>query len=87
MLYLEKLCLSEDCINFFISKINEINKKLIAPEGKLLKLAIDAGLDRKEFIKFYENNELNPYWSSKQSKLSNDVSSHPWKNTTPLNEY
>tara|TARA_B100001123_G_scaffold441584_1_gene583087 strand:- start:3 stop:2033 length:2031 start_codon:yes stop_codon:yes gene_type:complete len=84
--YLEKLCLSEDCINFFISKINEINKKLIAPEGKLLKLAIDVGLDRKEFIKFYENNELNPYWSSKQSKLSKIWQKYFQKNSKSIKE-
>ena len=69
--YLDKLCLSEECVSFFILKISEINKKLIAPEGKLLKLALDSGLDRKEFLKFYEKNELNPYWPKKQSKYSN----------------
>ena len=73
--YLDKLCLSEECINFFILKINEINKSLIAPQGNLLKLAQKNGVDRKEFIRAYEKNELNPYWSKKQSKESD-----AWKN-------
>ena len=68
--YLDKLCLSEDCIRFFILKINEINKKLIIPEGKLLRLSVNAGLDRKDFLKYYDKNELNPYWSKKQAKHS-----------------
>ena len=68
--YLDKLCLSEDCIRFFILKINEINKKLIIPEGKLLRLAVNAGLDRKDFLKYYDKNELNSYWSKKQAKHS-----------------
>ena len=68
--YLDKLCLSEDCIRFFILKINEINKKLIIPEGKLLRLAVNVGLDRKDFLKYYDKNELNSYWSKKQAKHS-----------------
>jgi len=68
--YLDKLCLSEGCIRFFILKINVINKKLIIPEGKLLKLAVDTGLDRKDFLKYYDKNELNSYWPKKQAKHS-----------------
>tara|TARA_B100000029_G_scaffold430972_1_gene442284 strand:- start:11994 stop:14000 length:2007 start_codon:yes stop_codon:yes gene_type:complete len=68
--YLNKLCLSEECINFFIIKINEINKSLIVPQGNLLKLAQKIGIDRKDFIRSYDKNELNPYWSTKQSKES-----------------
>jgi len=68
--YLDKLCLSEECINFFILNINKINKKLIKPEGKLLRLALDTGINRKEFLKYYDKNELNPYWFKKQSNYS-----------------
>ncbi len=68
--YLDKLCISEDCISFFILKINEINQKLIIPEGKLLRLAVNVGLDRKDFLKYYDKNELNSYWSKKQAKHS-----------------
>ena len=68
--YLDKLCLSEGCVKFFILKINVINKKLIIPEGKLLRLAANNGLDRKDFLKYYDKNELNSYWSKKQAKHS-----------------
>ena len=65
--YIDKMCLSEECINFFIVKINDINKKLIIPEGQLLKIALNSGINRKEFLESYDKNELNPYWSKKQS--------------------
>jgi len=84
--YLDKLCLSEDCINFFILKISEINKKLLVPEGKLLRLASDSGVDRKEFLKFYDKNELNSYWHKKQSKHSNVWKKFFQKNSKEIKE-
>ena len=82
--YLDKLCLSEDCINFFITEINSINKRLIGPEGNLLRLASDSGIDRKDFLKDYEKNELNAYWPKKQSKLSNSWKKYFEKNSKDL---
>ena len=82
--YLDKLCLSEDCINFFITEINSINKRLIGPEGNLLRLALDSGIDRKDFLKDYEKNELNAYWPKKQSKLSNSWKKYFEKNSKDL---
>ena len=84
--YLDKLCLSEDCITFFILKITEINKKLTAPEGQLLRLALDSGIDRKEFLQDYDKNELNVYWSKKQSKKSKEWKKFFSKNTKELKE-
>ena len=84
--YLDKLCLSEECINFFILKINDINKKLIVPEGKLLKLALESGIERKEFLKSYDKNELNLQKAKKETE-----NKKPWdkllkKNTKSLKE-
>ena len=84
--YLEKLCLSEECIAFFILKINEINKQLIVPEGRLLRLALDSGVDRKEFLQDYHKNELNSYWSTKQSKKSKEWKKYFIKNSRDLKE-
>ncbi len=84
--YLDKLCLSEECINFFIININEVSKKLIVPEGQLLKLALDTGLDRKDFLKHYENNELNTYWPTKQSKHNRIWKKYFQKNSKELKE-
>ena len=84
--YLEKLCLSEECIAFFILKINTINTNLIVPEGRLLRLALDSGVDRKEFLQDYHKNELNSYWSKKQSKKSKEWKKYFIKNSKDLKE-
>ena len=82
--FLDKLCLSEDCINFFIMNINELNKKLIAPEGNLLKLAVDVGINRKEFLENYNLNELNPSWSKTQSKNNKTWKKYFQKNSKDI---
>ena len=84
--YLDKLCLSEECINFFILKISEINKKLTTPEGKFLRLALDSGIDRKEFLEDYDKNELNSYWPKRQSKKSKKWNKYFSKNYKDLKE-
>ena len=84
--YLNKLCLSEGCINFFILKISELNKKLLAPEGKLLKLALDVGLERKKFLNCYDKNELNPSWTKTQSKHNNVWKKYFKKNSKDIKE-
>ena len=84
--YLNKLCLSEDCINFFILKISELNKKLLVPEGKLLKLALDGGLERKIFLNSYDTNELNPGWNKAQSKHNNVWKKFFKKNSKDIKE-
>ncbi len=81
---LDKLCLSEDCINFFIMNINELNKKLIAPEGNLLKLAVDVGINRKEFLQNYNLNELNPDWPKTQSKNNKTWKKYFQKNSKDI---
>ena len=66
--YLEKACCNEECISFFILTINDFNKKLLEPEGALLRMALSSGIDRKDFIKEYYENEINSAWLSKVSK-------------------
>ena len=78
--------MSEECINFFIIKINVINKKLIVPEGQLLKLALDVGLDRKDFLQHYDKNELNAYWPKKQSNHNKIWKKYFQKNSKKLKE-
>ena len=81
---LDKLCLSEDCINFFIMNINELNKKLIAPEGNLLKLSVDVGINRKEFLQNYNLKELNPDWPKTQSKNNKTWKKYFQKNSKDI---
>ncbi len=84
ILYLEKLCFSDDCIEYFIKVINDLNKKLISPQGELLSLASESGIERKEFLKDYFSNELNPYWPNKQSKKSKNWANFFKKNSKKI---
>ena len=49
-----------------------------------MRLALDSGIDRKDFLKDYEKNELNAYWPKKQSKLSNSWKKYFEKNSKDL---
>ena len=80
VLNLEKLCFNEECSNHFITKINNFNKELFQPQINLLKLAQESGIERKDFIEDYSSNELNPYWSIKQSRKNKSWSNFFKKN-------
>ena len=80
VLNLEKLCFNEECSNHFITKINNFNKELFQPQIDLLKLAQESGIERKDFIEDYSSNELNPYWSIKQSRKNKSWSNFFKKN-------
>ena len=45
-------------------------KRLMSLEGKLMRLAESYGVDRSEFIKQYHDNELDPNWIRRVSRLS-----------------
>ena len=80
VLNLEKLCFNEECSNHFITKINNFNKELFQPQINLLRLAQESGIERKDFIEDYSSNELNPYWSIKQSRKNKSWSNFFKKN-------
>jgi RNA polymerase primary sigma factor len=46
------------------------NKQLISLEGRLLRLAESAGVDRSAFLKEYQGQELDPNWLQRVSGLS-----------------
>ncbi len=57
-------------IEELINKLYVINKKIIALEGKLLRLAVQYKISRDEFLDKYIGNENNPYWLRKITRLS-----------------
>ena len=54
------LQLSPSVLEELVQKHYAENKKIISLEGNLLRLAMDQKISRKEFIKFYIGNEINP---------------------------
>ncbi len=57
---IKSLQLSPSVLEELVQKHYVENKKILAFEGSLLRLAIDNKISREEFIKFYIGNEINP---------------------------
>jgi RNA polymerase primary sigma factor len=52
-------------IEELVEQMRELNKLLVGLEGKLLRLAMDCGVDREEFVEQYRGHELDPRWLSR----------------------
>jgi RNA polymerase primary sigma factor len=55
-------------IEDLIEQITDVNQKLMMMEGKLLRLALAAKVDRNDFLDFYQNSETDTKWLSKAAK-------------------
>jgi RNA polymerase primary sigma factor len=66
----KSLCLNRARIEALVEQLNDINKRLVGCEGRLLRLAESHGVERSEFLKNYLGSELDPLWLNRVSKLS-----------------
>jgi len=57
-------------IEQLVEQLYEKNKLLLGLEGKLMRMAIDGGVPRAEFLKYYQGRELDPRWVSRVKRLS-----------------
>ena len=55
-------------IDILVEDLYNLNRKLVGLEGKMLRLAQDAGIKRPDFLSVYFGNELNPDWMDIISK-------------------
>jgi len=70
--------LNNQRIEALVEQLYDINRRLMALEGKLVRLADAYGVNRKQFLEEYLGNELDPEWFER-------VSAHEgkgWKNFT-----
>ena len=51
-----------------IEQINDMNQRLLMLEGKLLRLATSCKVDRDDFLRIYQNSEMDPNWIRKIKK-------------------
>lgn len=63
-------------IEQLIEQINDVNKRLMMLEGKLLRLATNSKIKREDFLDFYRETEMNPDWRKAAAKRSGKA----WKN-------
>jgi RNA polymerase primary sigma factor len=65
----KSLSLNPNRIEALVEQLYDINKRLIGLETKLLRLAEGSGVSREDFLKNYQNSELDPKWLLRVSKL------------------
>ncbi len=65
----KSLALNPNRIEALVDQLYDINKRLISLETRLLRLAEGAGVSREDFLKNYQNSELDPKWLLRVSKL------------------
>ena len=76
----KSLRLNRSRIDALVEQLYDINKRLVAYEGRLMRLAESHGIGREGFLKNYLGSELDPLWLNRVSKLT----AQGWKNFVAL---
>ena len=65
----EQVRLHNNRIEELVTQLKQLNQRLTALEGQLLRIAEGCKVPREEFLKNYRGQELDPNWVEKVSKL------------------
>jgi RNA polymerase primary sigma factor len=65
----KSLSLNQNRIDALVEQLYDINKRLIGLDVKLMRLAESHRVSREDFLKNYQNSELDPKWLLRVSKL------------------
>jgi RNA polymerase primary sigma factor len=65
----KSLSLNQNRIDALVEQLYDINKRLIGLDVKLMRLAESHRVGREDFLKTYQNSELDPKWLLRVSKL------------------
>ena len=65
----KSLSLNQNRIDALVEQLYDINKRLIGLDVKLMRLAEAHRVSREDFIRNYQNSELDPKWLLRVSKL------------------
>jgi RNA polymerase primary sigma factor len=65
----KSLSLNQNRIDALVEQLYDINKRLISLDVKLMRLAESHRISREDFLKNYQNSELDPKWLLRVSKL------------------
>src|SRR6202012_4219484 len=65
----EQVRLHNNRIEELVTQLKQLNQRLTALEGQLLRTAEGSKVPREEFLKSYRGQELDPNWVEKVSKL------------------
>ena len=65
----KSLALNNNRIESLVEQLYDINKQLMAREGRLMRLAVSYRVKRDEFLSEYQGRELDPKWVAHISRL------------------
>ena len=66
---LQRVQLNSTRIAYLVEQLYDLNRRLQSEEGKLLRLAENAGIERREFLQHYIGSELAADWLDRASEL------------------
>ena len=66
----KSLSLNQNRIDALVEQLYDINKRLIGFDVRLMRLAESHRVSREDFLKNYQNSELDPKWVLRVSKLA-----------------
>jgi len=69
---MKQLSLNPNRVEALLDHLYDINKRLVDLEISLWKLASSSGINRKDFLKEYHGNELDPTWINRVVRLKRD---------------
>jgi RNA polymerase primary sigma factor len=65
----KRIRLNNARIEYLVEQLYDVNRRLVADEGRLLRLAENAGVKRAEFLREYFGNELASDWLERVASL------------------
>ncbi|AEP09898.1 RNA polymerase sigma factor RpoD [Micavibrio aeruginosavorus ARL-13] len=57
-------------IEQLVGRLYKMNREVVSLEGRLMRLAVDCGVKREDFLQNYYGSELDPNWLAKVAKLT-----------------
>jgi RNA polymerase primary sigma factor len=66
---MERVRLNNARIDQLVEQLYDFNRRLVASEGKLMRLADSCGVKREEFLSKYHGKEVDPRWLARVSKI------------------
>ncbi len=62
--------LNSSRVEQLVEQLNELNKRLMGMEGKLLRYALSCKIKREDFLQTYQKSELDPAWLDEISNIN-----------------
>ncbi len=67
--HVDQVQLNNARIDQLMDQLYDLNRLLVSLEGKLLRLSVDCGVKRTDFLERYRGSELDPRWLAKAKRL------------------